>query len=64
MGSFKKNIGILLVILGAVLLILPNLISPLGDLLDQNPYTVGSVVLVIAGLIVHIWLNKVLPLDD
>ena len=63
-NSQKKNIGIALVVLGAVLLILATIIPALGDLLDQNIYTAGSAFLVIAGIIVHIWLNKKLPLDD
>ena len=63
-NSMKKNLGICLVVLGAVLLILPNLFSFMGDLLDQNVYTAGSALLVIAGIIVHIWMNKTLPLDD
>jgi protein-S-isoprenylcysteine O-methyltransferase Ste14 len=63
-NSQKKNIGIALVVLGAVLMILATVIPALGDLLDQNIYTSGSAFLVIAGIIVHIWLNKKLPLDD
>jgi len=63
-NSMKKNLGICLVVLGAVLLILPNLFSFMGDLLDQNVYTAGSALLVIVGIIVHIWMNKTLPLDD
>ena len=63
-NSQKKNIGIALVVLGAVLMILATVIPALGDLLDQNIYTAGSAFLVIAGIIVHIWLNKKLPLDD
>ena len=63
-NSQKKNIGIALVVLGAVLMILATVIPALGDLLDQNFYTSGSAFLVIAGIIVHIWVNKKLPLDD
>ncbi len=63
-NSQKKNIGICLVVVGALLLILATVIPALGDLLDQNIYTAGSAFLVIAGVIVHIWMNKKLPLDD
>jgi hypothetical protein len=34
MGSFKKNIGVLLVLLGAILLILPTIIPAMVDALD------------------------------
>lgn len=63
-NSQKKNLGIALVVLGAVLLILATVIPPLSDLLDINIYTAGSAFLVIVGIIVHIWMNKKLPLDD
>ena len=63
-NSQKKHLGIALVVLGAVLLILASIIPPLGDLLDINVYTAGSAFLVIAGIIVHIWMNKKLPLED
>ncbi|MCR4614144.1 MAG: hypothetical protein K5778_09085 [Bacteroidaceae bacterium] len=63
-NSQKKNLGIGLVVLGAVLLILATVIPPLGNLLDINIYTAGSAFLVIVGLIVHIWMNKKLPLDE
>jgi len=64
MGSFKKNIGVLLVLLGAILLILPTIIPAMVDALDENPYTIAGVALIIIGLIAHILLNKYLPLDD
>ena len=63
-NSQKKHLGIGLVVLGAVLLILASIIPALGDLLDFNLYTAGSAFLVIAGIIVHIWMNKKLPLED
>lgn len=64
MGSFKKNLGVLLVVLGAVLLVLASLIPAMGDLLDYNWFTGGCAFLVIAGLLAHIFLNKYLPLED
>ena len=48
--SFLKNLGIILVVLGALLAILGTII--------------GSAVLVVIGLLCHIFLNKYLPLDD
>lgn len=62
--SFLKNLGIILVVLGALLAILGTIIPAMSDLLDQNWYTVGSAVLVVIGLLCHIFLNKYLPLDD
>lgn len=52
-----KNLGIILIILGAVLLVL-TVLPFMADLADQNWYTVGSLVLIIAGLITHIAINK------
>ncbi len=63
MGSFKKNIGILLIIIGALLLIVPVIVPAAVDALDYNAYTISGVVLVLLGLIGHIFLNKYLPLD-
>lgn len=63
-NSQKKHLGIGLVVLGAALLILATIIPPLSNLLDINIYTAGSAFLVIVGLIVHIWMNKKLPLED
>lgn len=55
-----KNLGVILVILGAALLIICALPVPaLSDLADNNIYTVGSFVLIIIGLIAHIVLNKI-----
>ncbi len=64
MGSLKKNAGILLIVLGALLLVLAAIIPALGDLVDYNWFTAGCAALVIIGLIGHILLNKYLPLDD
>ena len=54
----KKNLGIFLIILGALLLILCALVPAMGDMADQNWYTWGSVVIIIAGLLTHIFVNK------
>ena len=52
-----KNLGICLIILGALLLILCAL-PFMADLADQNWYTIGSTVLIIVGLLAHIFINK------
>lgn len=54
----KKNIGILLIALGAVLQILSALVPAMGDMADQNIYTWGSLGLIIIGLLTHIFINK------
>ena len=55
-----KNLGVILVIVGALLLIICALpVQALSDLADQNWYTVGSFVIIIIGLIAHIVLNKI-----
>ena len=58
MNKYLKFLGIALLILGAILLVLPMLITPLADLVDYNWYTVGNLALIIFGLILHITLNK------
>jgi len=59
MGNNIKNyIGIIAVIFGAVLLILGMLVTPMRDLLDQNLYTIGCVVIVLAGIVYHVIYNK------
>jgi len=58
MNKYLKLSGIALIILGAILLVLPMIITPMADLVDQNWYTVGNLVLIIIGLISHIVLNK------
>lgn len=60
----KKNLGVLAVILGAVLLLLPVFISGMVDVLDYNIYATIAFVLIVGGLIAHIFLNKYLPLDE
>ena len=54
-----KNLGVILVIVGALLLVLCAAVPPMADLADQNWYTVGSFVLIVIGLIAHIVLNKI-----
>ncbi len=54
----KKNLGILLIVLGALLLILCAFVPGMGDLADQNWYTWGSLFLIIAGLLTHIFVNR------
>lgn len=53
-----KHLGIILIVLGALLLILSAAVPALSDLADNNIYTVGSLVMIIVGLIAHIFLNK------
>lgn|GEM_PF-875801 len=53
-----KNLGIILIVVGALLLILCSLVPIMGDLADQNWYTWGSFFLIIAGLLTHIFVNK------
>lgn len=54
----KKILGILLIVLGALLLILCAFVPGMGDLADQNWYTWGSLFLIIAGLLTHIFMNR------
>lgn len=58
----QKNIGIILVIIGAVMLILPAVVSSCSSFVDYNAYTVAAAVLVVGGIILHIILHKCLPL--
>ena len=58
MNKYLKFLGIALIILGAILLVLPMLITPMADLVDYNWYTVGNLALIIIGLVLHITLNK------
>lgn len=44
--------------IGALALVLSAVVPFMADLADQNWYTIGSVVLIIAGLIAHIYINK------
>jgi uncharacterized membrane protein len=58
-----KNLGIILIIVGAVMMIAGMLGDPLGigflsDLCDFNAYTLGAFFLCVIGLISHIVINK------
>jgi len=58
-----KNLGLFAIMLGAILMIVGMLGDPLGvdalsDLCDFNAYTLGALLLIIAGFIGHIILNK------
>ena len=50
----KQNLGIILIVLGALMLI----ISYLADLVDYNFYNVGALIIIIAGIVTHIVLTK------
>ena len=54
MNSFKKYLGAIVVILGAILLI----ISYKTDWHNHNGVLVGAMVLMIAGLLLHIFVGK------
>ena len=54
MNSFKKYLGALLVILGAILLVC----SSLTGLKNYNGVQIGAMVIMIAGLLLHIFLGK------
>lgn len=59
MGKNIKNyVGAILALLGAVLMILATFVPAMGDLCDQNWYTVGSFVLIIGGIFAHVFINK------
>ena len=61
MGKNILNyVGVIMVLLGAVLMILAMFVAPMADLSDQNWYTVGSLVLIILGIIAHVCINKFL----
>lgn len=53
-----KNLGIILIVVGAVLLIACSLVPFMNDMADQNWYTGGSAALIIIGLLAHIFCNK------
>ncbi len=53
-----KNLGIIFIIVGALLLVGCALLPFMNDMADYNWYTGGSVVLIIAGLLLHIYLKK------
>ena len=54
MNSFKRYLGALLVILGAVLIFC----SYFTKLHNYNGVLIGSLVLMLAGLLLHIFLGK------
>ena len=59
MGKDIKNyLGAILALVGAVLMILATFVPAMADLCDQNWYTVGSLVLIIGGIIAHVVINK------
>ena len=59
MGNNIKNYyGIGITVLGAILLILGMIIPPFRDVLDYNLYTIGSLVLVVGGIVYHVIYNK------
>lgn len=60
MEKFLKNLGLGMILLGAILLVLATLVPAMADMLDENWYTATSLVLVIFGLLAHIILNKYL----
>lgn len=54
-----KHLGIILLVLGSLLLALPMLLpDAMGDLVDQNPYTIGAVCLIFAGMVAHVVIKK------
>lgn len=50
----KKNLGIILIVLGALLLILSYVLN----LEDYNFYNVGALLIIIAGIVTHIFVTK------
>mgnify|MGYP006988847859 CR=1 FL=1 len=53
-----KHLGIILCMIGALLLVLCQLVPAMADLADYNWYTWGNVALIIIGFITHIVVNK------
>lgn len=53
-----KNLGVILICLGALALVLCAFVPAIGDMADQNWYTWGSVFFIVAGIITHIVVNK------
>lgn len=59
MGNNIKNyVGIIIVLVGALMLIFAMIIPPLRTLLDFNAYTLAGAVLILAGVITHVRINK------
>ena len=52
--NLKQNLGIILIVLGALMLI----ISYFADLTDYNFYNIGALIIIIAGLVTHIVMTK------
>ena len=50
----KQNLGIILIVLGALLLILSYVCS----LEDYNFYNIGALLIIIAGIVTHIYITK------
>lgn len=50
----KQNLGIILIVLGALMLI----ISYFCDLVDYNLYNIGALLVIIAGIVSHIVITK------
>lgn len=50
----KQNLGIILIVLGALLLI----VSYFADLMDYNFYNMGALLLIIVGIVAHIVITK------
>ncbi len=50
----KKNLGIILIVLGALMLI----ISYFADFVDYNFYNIGALIIIIAGIVTHIYVTK------
>lgn len=53
-----KNLGLILIFIGALAIILCAFVPQMSDLANQNWYTFGSAGVVIIGLITHIIVNK------
>ncbi len=60
MEKVLKHLGLALIIIGAVLIILTMLVPGMGDMADHNWYTLGSLSMIVAGLLAHILFNKYL----
>lgn len=52
--NYKKNLGLILIVLGALMLILSYFV----DLVDYNFYNVGALLIIIAGIVTHIVVTK------
>lgn len=55
MEGLLKNLGVILIVLGAVGLIASYYV---GSLSSENSFTAGMLAVIIAGLVLHIVLNK------